>query len=257
MNSRQQIMVSLSSFGASEVQRHGQGWFTRLCRAAGADGVEIRGELLQGQDGEIDALAAIVREAGLACVYSSPDMLWEAEGALNTAALGAGLDHAQALGASVLKMSIGGWIQGSVPTLAELGARLAQRGIRLLIENDQTASAGTLIALQSFFQAVDDAGLDLGMTFDMGNWHWVGECPMEAARMFAPRVHYVHCKGVQRQTARWVAVPLTDSVAPWRALLRTLPADVPRAIEYPLVGEDLLAVVRDAVRQLRILENGL
>lgn len=252
-----QIIVSLSSFGASEVIRHGQGWFIQLCGEAGADGVEIRGELLQGQGGEINALAAAVREAKLDCVYSSPDMLWDGEGELDTVALNIGLERAQILGAPVLKMSIGGFAQGSVQTLAELGTRLAQHDIRLLIENDQTTSAGTFTALQSFFQAVDDAGLDLGMTFDMGNWHWVGECPVEAARAFAERVHYVHCKGVQRQAARWIAVPLTDSVVPWRALLRALPPEVPRAIEYPLVGEDLLSVVRDAVRQLRTLENGL
>ena len=85
------------------------------------------------------------------------------------------------------------------------------------------------------------------MTFDMGNWHWLGECPLEAARTFAARVRYVHCKGVQRQPAKWVAVPLADSAAPWRAVLRQLPRGVPWAIEYPLVGDDLLAVTREQV----------
>lgn len=252
-----QIIVSLSSFGASEVKRHGQGWFTRLCAAAGADGVEIRGELLQEQDGEIDSLAALLRGEGLDCVYSSPEMLWDRGGALDRGGLNTGLDRAQTLGAPVLKMSIGGFAPDSVQTLPELKACLAQRDIRLLIENDQTASAGTLTALRSFFQAVDGAGLELGMTFDMGNWHWVGECPIEAARTFAERVHYVHCKGVQHRTTGWVAVPLADSIAPWRALLRALPSEVPHAIEYPLMGESLLSVVRDALRQLRALESGL
>lgn len=255
MNSTRQIMVSLSSFGASEVKRHGQGWFAQLCGAAGADGVEIRGELLQGQAGEIDHLAAVVRDAGLACVYSSPDMLWDVEGALDEAALAVSLERARILGAPVLKISIGGFGAGSVRTLPALGARLAQGAVRLLIENDQSASAGTLSVLQPFFRAADDAGLDLGMTFDMGNWHWVGECPMLAAQAFSGRVRYVHCKGVQRQPARWVAVPLADSVAPWRALLRALPSDVPRAIEYPLIGENILPVVQNAVQQLRTLEN--
>jgi hypothetical protein len=57
-------------------------------------------------------------------------------------------------------------------------------------------------------------------------------------------VRYIHCKGVQRLPTKWVAVPLTESAAPWRAVLRALPADVPHAIEYPLVGDDLLAVTR-------------
>ena len=65
-------------------------------------------------------------------------------------------------------------------------------------------------------------------------------------------MRYVHCKGVQRLPAKWVAVPLMDSSAPWRAVLRALPADVPHAIEYPLIGDDLLAVTR---QQIDIIRN--
>jgi hypothetical protein len=56
---------------------------------------------------------------------------------------------------------------------------------------------------------------------------------------------------VHRQPAKWVAVPLADSAAPWRAILRAMPSNVPWAIEYPLVGDDLLAVTRAEVEQLR------
>jgi hypothetical protein len=48
-----------------------------------------------------------------------------------------------------------------------------------------------------------------------------------------------------------VAVPLEQSSAPWRSVLRALPADAMRAIEYPLVGEDLCAVTRQALDGLR------
>ena len=41
------VLVSLSSFGAAEVRRHGQLLFARLAHDAGADGVEVRGELLR------------------------------------------------------------------------------------------------------------------------------------------------------------------------------------------------------------------
>ncbi|MGB7483073.1 MAG: glutamine ABC transporter ATP-binding protein, partial [Castellaniella sp.] len=65
-------LVSLTAFGADEVRRHGQLWFARLCRAGGADGIEVRGELL-GEDaaGELDALAALADPAALVRVYSS------------------------------------------------------------------------------------------------------------------------------------------------------------------------------------------
>jgi sugar phosphate isomerase/epimerase len=248
-------LVSLTAFGADEVRRHGQAWFARLSRGAGADGVEVRGELLrEDADGELDALAALAAEAGLARVYSSPTGMWDAAGRFDEAAVRAGLDRAARLGAGWLKMSIGGFAPRA-QGLDALRTLLAGHPVELLVENDQTESAGTVPALAAFFRAADDAGVPLGMTFDMGNWHWVGECPLRAAEAFASRVRYVHCKGVLRRPDRWVAVPLESSAAPWRAVLRALPAAAPRAIEYPLTGADLAGITGRALDALRRLEQ--
>lgn len=253
MNQARQIIVSLSSFGASNVRLHGQRRYAELCAAAGADGVEIREELLDGSGRELADLASCLDTVGLHAVFSSPAMLWDRTGGLDRDALEQGLGSAATLYAPVLKMSIGGFGIGSQDSLAELGDALAGRNTELLIENDQTPRAGSVPALQRFFEASDQAGVRLGMTFDMGNWHWVGESSLRAADVFAPRVRYVHCKGVQRQPGRWVAVPLPESAAPWRAVLRALPGHAPRAIEYPLVGDDVEAVTRGAIQDLRAL----
>lgn len=253
----QQVLISLSSFGAAEVRRHGQLWFTRLAHEAGADGVEVRGELLVDGAKELPAIAAAVREAGLALVYSSPEGLWTPEGSLDAGALDRALDAARSLGAPRLKMSIGGFATASVATLPQLVRRLEGRGIELVVENDQTVAAGSLAAVLAFFRAAQESGLPLGMTFDMGNWHWVGECALQAAQACASRVSYVHCKGVQRLPAKWVAVPLAESAAPWRAVLRALPRGLPWAIEYPLVGDDLLALTREQVGLLRAVSATL
>jgi sugar phosphate isomerase/epimerase len=241
------VLISLSSFGAAEVRRHGQPWFARLAQAAGADGVEVRGELLVDGVRELAQLADATGRSQR--VYSSAEGLWSDAGDFDLGALERALAAAATLKAPRLKMSIGGYAPGaSVSTLRD---RLADADAELVIENDQTPRAGTLHALQRFFAETDAAGLSLGMTFDMGNWHWQGECPLQAAQAFAPRVRYVHCKGVQRQPQRWVAVPLADSSAPWRAVLRALPANIPRAIEYPLAGDDLQAIAHAGLNQLR------
>lgn len=247
----QQVLISLGAFGAAEVRRHGQQWFAELAHEAGADGVEVRGELLRGGDAELPAIGRAARERSLALVYSSPEGLWQADGALDEAALARALQAARQLGAPRLKMSIGGFGRDSARGFAALAQALRAADLELVIENDQTVAAGTLAPLQSFFAQAAAAGLPLGMTFDMGNWHWTGECPLEAARRCAAHVAYVHCKGVQRQPQRWVAVPLSASAAPWRTVLRALPAGKPWAIEYPLQGDDLGAVTREQVRLLR------
>jgi len=238
-----EILVSLSSYGAAEVRRHGQRWFAELVLRAGADGVEVRGELLDNARADLPVLR------GLAAVYSSPEGLWAERGSFDAGALERGLDAAGTLGASRLKMSIGNWRPGIDVT--PLARRLGDTPIELLIENDQTECAGTLPALAAFFVAMRAAGRPLAMTFDMGNWHWTGEDPLQAAAQLHAEVGYVHCKGVQRLPHQWVAVPLEASAMPWRTLLRALPADCPRAIEYPLQGEDLLAVTRRHVEALR------
>ena len=245
----QQVLISLSSFGAAEVRRHGQLWFTRLAQEAGADGVEVRGELLVDSARELPELARAVAQWGGQVVYSSPEPLWANDGSLDFAAVQRAVDAARALGAPRLKMSIGDFRGASGGDFRRLAETVA--GLDLVIENDQTPAAGTLDALQAFFRASDEAGTPLPMTFDMGNWHWTGEDPLHAARAFSARVSYVHCKGVQRQPGRWVAVPVADSAAPWRALLRAMPRGLPWAIEYPLVGDDLLETTRTEIRQLR------
>lgn len=251
------VLISLSAFGAAEVRRHGQLWCTELCLEAGADGVEVRGELLVDPEHELAVIAQTVRTVGKRVVYSSAEPLWADDGTLNLPALERGLACAHMLSAYRLKMAIGGFCPASRRTLDALRQRLRDSAIELVIENDQTATAGTLNAVQDFFSAARAQELFLGMTFDMGNWHWTGECPLQAATTLAPQVRYVHCKGVQRHAQRWVAVPLAESSAPWRAVLRALPATVPWAIEYPLVGDDLLAVLRREIGQLRSVAASL
>ena len=245
-----QALISLTSFGAAEVLRHGQPWFARLSQAAGADGVEVREELLRDAARELPELAAWALDSGMALVYSCPQPLYAADGTLAQATLQHAIAASHALGASWLKMSIGGFAAQSGDFEA-IRQALAGSGITLLIENDQTVGAGTLQALQRFFAGADAAGLALPMTFDMGNWAYQGECALQAAQLLAPRVGYVHAKGVQRLPAKWVAVPLAESALPWRATLRALPAGVPRAIEYPLIGDDLQAVTRRELQALR------
>jgi sugar phosphate isomerase/epimerase len=249
----QDVFVSLSSYGAWEVRRHGQAAFARIALDAGADGVEVRGELLTDGPTELPVIRALAD--GRRLIYSSPDGLWRDDGRFDEAAVTRAIDAARLLGAPRLKMAIGGFdtSRSSVQALA----CFARAGVELVIENDQTEQAGTLDALRAFYQAAGAAGIAPGLTFDMGNWHWTGECPLLAREAFARHVAYVHCKGVQRQAARWVAVPLADSAAPWRAVLRGLPPGLPWAIEYPLVGDDLVAVTRRELAVLRAASHRL
>src|SRR5512133_2253924 len=145
------ILISLSAFGAAEVRRHGQLWFTRLSDAAGADGVDGRSELVVDAATELPAIAQAVRAANKNVVYSSAEGIGLANGRLDQGALERALEAAHTLGATRLKMAIGGFGPASDDTFTLLQDRLRATHTELVIENDQTPGAGTLTALQDFF----------------------------------------------------------------------------------------------------------
>ncbi len=241
-----QVLISLSSFGAAEVGRHGQLWCSQLALEAGADSVEVRGEMLRNPEAELPSLA------GLASVYSSPEGLWAEGGWLDSAALARGIAAATRLGAKRLKMSIGDFRASSHGSLWGLKVQLAETRVELLIENDQTVRAGTLPALQTFFDVADQRRRRAWHDLRHGQLALAGRMPA-AGRRRRWRIACATCIARARSACahKWVAVPLGDSAAPWRAVLRALPADVPHAIEYPLVGDDLMAVARTQIDFIR------
>lgn len=243
------IVISLSSFGATEVNRHGQAWFVNVARNAGADGVEIRSELLARPDDELPLIAQQCE--GLITIYSCADPLFTAQGELADEALDLAIQRSKVIGAETIKFSIGGGAKASSGHMQRLAERLHGSALPVLIENDQSNVAGSIFQLKRFFCKAFDSGLELGMTFDIGNWHWAGECPQVAAAVFADRIRYVHTKGVLKQANRWIAVPIADSQAPWKSILDSLPAQCPWAIEFPLVGEDLVDVTRKEISRLK------
>ena len=140
-------------------------------------------------------------------------------------------------------------LPGSKNTLGDLGW-LRESGMALVVENDQT-DCGQLAPMQRFKAACRVNQLPITLTFDMGNWLWVGDSPEEAARHLAPAVSYIHVKAAEPHHSQFRAVPPDEASGRWLALLDNLPADAPRGIEFPLTGHDLTAVTRRYVNLLR------
>lgn len=242
------VSVSLSSYGASLVRERGQASFLALLAQAGAARAELREELFAAPP-DPQALSSAVHALGLDCLYSAPLELWTEQGRLDTA-LAPTLARAQACGARWLKVSLGHYRAGY--DLGELAQQLAGQPVQLLVENDQTAQGGRIEALQAFFADAEAQDLGVGMTFDIGNWLWQTQPVDEAAQRLGRHVRYVHCKAVRHNAdGKLVALPPDDTdLQQWQRLFRQFPAGVPRAIEYPLQGDDLLAVTRRHVDSL-------
>lgn len=246
---QRKIMVVTAAYGYDTVRTAGgQTAMLPVIAGAGADGVEIRRELFT--DAELSALttlaAAIERVDLLAC-YSAPQPLFMEDGRLNPQ-LPSLLQEAQTLRALWLKVSLGHFVHADqFDTLRDW---LESSGMALVVENDQTA-CGRLAPMQRFNAASQQHALPVQLTFDMGNWLWVGDSPEEAARQLAASVGYVHVKAATAHHDSYRAIPLDDAEPRWLGLLNQLPTDVPRGIESPLEGADLTAVTRRYVDLLR------
>ncbi|WP_179404600.1 TIM barrel protein [Burkholderia guangdongensis] len=248
------IVIVASAFGIDRVRREGHLGCVGTAASSGAAGFEVRRELFASeQDASADALAALGRalaDAGLWSVYSTPATLYTDAGALDAAALTSALAEADALGARFVKFQLGGFAgDAHADTLVALsrGARA-----RVLVENGQLALGGSLAQFRALFAALDAAGAAgaLGMTFDIGNWQWPGEAPLDAALALAPYVEYIHCKAVEGSGARMFAVAPAPRDPLVAAVLAQLPHDVPRGIEFPLDAADCAGDARDRVAWL-------
>lgn len=243
------IIVVTAAYGNDHVKAlGGQSAVLPFIAGSGADGVEIRRELFTPDElSRLVELAADIERRGLLVCYSAPEALFAADGSLNPR-LSDFLQEAQTLNALWLKLSLGHFSHHD--DLEALREILQESGMALVVENDQT-DCGQLAPMQRFKAACRVNQLPITLTFDMGNWLWVGDSPEEAARHLAPAVSYIHVKAAEPHHSQFRAVPPDEASARWLALLNNLPADAPRGIEFPLTGHDLTAVTRRYVKLLR------
>jgi sugar phosphate isomerase/epimerase len=252
------VAISLGAFGADLVRQRGQGSFVPLLVAAGVARIELREELFTTE--EFPTLAASIQDQGLECLYSAPLELWLEGNTQPNPALDKALQNATACGASLLKVSLGHFFGNKNPQGAEregsdvaaLADRLARYDVHLLVENDQTVQGGRIEPFTQFFAQVEALQMPIGMTFDIGNWQWQEQSAISAATKLGRYVEYLHCKAVSRNAAgKLIAIPPAQTdLDLWEQLLKHMRNGIPRAVEYPLQGDDLLQVTREHVATL-------
>ncbi|MFS2221512.1 sugar phosphate isomerase/epimerase family protein [Pantoea sp. B65] len=246
---KREIMVVTAAYGQQQVKAAGgQQGLLPVIAQAGADGVEIRRELLSADELlNLTDLGKAIAQHQLIAFYSVPEALFMADGSLNPQ-LDQRVAEARQLNAQLLKFSLGNYCRGF--DCQALQQRLAALPLHVVVENDQT-ECGKRQALQDFFADCAAARMPNSMTFDMANWLWVGDDPRAAADNLGRFVSYIHIKAAAPHHDSFRAIALDEADGTWRDLLKLLPANAPRGIEFPLAGDDLVAVTRHYVNLLR------
>lgn len=246
-----------TAFGADAIRRDGHAAFAAITAASGAAGFEVRRELFvdetQARPDALRELGEHIRAAGIWTVFSTPATLFDNTGSLDEAALNQGIAEADALGARIVKFQLGGTETGTATddaTLKRLIAGVNQSHAKVMVENGQLKAGGTIDAFSRLFNALADTPHALSMTFDTANWLWAGEDPQAAARVLSKITGYVHCKSTKGEGARRFATAPDKNDMHFKQLLRVLPRDVPRGIEFPFDPAKLEADAARRVKQI-------
>lgn len=196
--------------------------------ALGFQKIEVRREYFKDLEKEMPAVKQAAKANGIELFYSVPDEVY-VDGKINPQLIGY-LVEAEQMGIEHIKWNIGDF-NGELNQ--EALEELLAHGIAINIENDQTQTSGTILAISTFMKAVQKADLNIGYVYDLGNWRFVGEDELEAAAELKGYVRYIHMKDVAYVNEKPQAAGLDHGVLAWRKVLDTLPKDVPVAIEYP------------------------
>lgn len=198
---------------------------------------ELRREYFKNIEKEILDIQTLMKKAPLRLFYSVPDELF-VKGQLNSK-LDQYFKEAQQLGIYAIKFNIGDFHNFDEASITKL-QKLIDTGIQINIENDQTKISGRLDVIKKFMLAVKNVGLSIGYVYDMGNWRFVGDDEVEAARTLTKYVRYIHVKDGRGFEETAQTSLLGSGEINWKKILMILPDDVPVALEYPT--PDLLTI---------------
>ncbi len=211
----------------------------RLAGEAGADGFELRRELLPAEltADEIERIRAALATLPAPPFYSIPQPVF-LHGRFEREPVTRALTEARALGCRLAKFAPGDTLQPDDTAFDALCATLAAAqdaasGTFVSLENDQTRVSADLGAWVQLFERAAERHCALGMTFDLGNWDCLEMDAAPAARTLGRYVVYIHAKAVRRADDAWVSVPFRQATTPHPALAY-LPQYAPRAVEFPM-----------------------
>ena len=229
------VIIPLNAFPSEVVLSNGQASFVDNIAQSGADGIEIRRELFPVGNFPLEEIRSEIDKYNLFTVYSAPIELWNEDGTLNKSALHQTFEEAKVLGASWLKVSLGHY-QEKFSNCNELNRFLeTYDSVKLTVENDQTMYGGNVGKLAAFFKCMNQQNSPVKMTFDIGNWYYTGQDVQNALLMLANYVCYIHLKQVEKNADGLITLPLsTKKDAEWRKILCSFPANLVRALEFPM-----------------------
>lgn len=219
----------------------------RSIHSLGIKKAEVRREYIKDFDDELQKIKTASEELGIELYYSVPEFLYIND-KLAVDKIEGYMIEADKMNCRNVKLNIGDYHDISTDDAYTLNSLCDKYSTKLTIENDQTEDNGKVDKIKNFLQQSEKLGMKLGCTFDIGNWLWQKEDPVENANILNHYVTYIHLKDVIIKDKPQAAF-LDEGIIPWRKILKIFDKDIPTAIEYPC-SPDILTRLKSEIDKL-------
>ncbi|TDT62885.1 sugar phosphate isomerase/epimerase family protein [Fonticella tunisiensis] len=222
----------------------------RDINSLGISKAEVRREFIRDFEVEIKEIREISRGLKMELYYSVPKCMY-INGRLASDDIEKYFREAYEMKCRNVKLNIGDYRDINSGDAAIINFLCDKYQIKLTIENDQTAENGRVEKIKEFLEHAQRLKVKISATFDVGNWLWQNQDPLENANTLRAYVTYIHLKDVKIKD-KPQATLLDKGIIPWRSILDIFDKNLPVAIEYPCSPNALLTV-EDEIRKLEAL----
>ena len=211
--------------------------------ALGINKVEVRREYIS----DYKEIKSAAERFNMEIRYSVPERLYS-NSLLDEKLLSTFFEEAKLLNSKHIKMT-GGYAEEIKREDVDLLNRLiSQYGIsKFTIENDQNPVYSTGKNFQRLIRELRSKGANISLTFDIGNFLYVGEDPIVNAKLLTDFITVVHLKDVARETL--TTVPLGEGDISFKEVFKYVPNSSDLVIEYPC-GFNPLDSIKKEIKKL-------
>lgn len=200
--------------------------------------IEIRREFIKDFSKEILDIREKSKNYKMRVFYSVPEWIYK-EGKVRFKEIETYFKEAYEMNCGNIKMNIGEVKEVSEEDIRKINKLSEKYNVKLTIENDQTAENGKVEKIYSFLKKVRELKGNISFTFDVANWIFQEEDPVENAKLLKAFVTYIHVKNIGEKRKN---VLLDEGLLDLEKILSELPQNLPMALEYPCGTKEQLSL---------------
>ncbi|MFA9397003.1 MAG: sugar phosphate isomerase/epimerase family protein [Clostridiaceae bacterium] len=218
-----------------------------ICKELGINTVEIRREFFDNIDFDTKEVGSKAKELSLKILYSVSQYMYINK-ELQKDDMEKYFKEAKVIGSSQVKVVIGDYNSVNEEEVFYMNNLCKKYNMKLLVENDQSIENGKADKILAFVKEYKNLEGKIGVTFDVGNYIWQKENPLENAKKLAPYVEYIHLKDVNSMDNP-STVYLSEGIIDWKKIIEVLPKNLLTALEYPC-GDDAKVRLETEINKL-------